>query len=64
MRADRRPERIHRSSSLEPNRQPPPRLRRALPPEAPRRLAQQIATILQRIRAEGQGRVDRVRRGH
>jgi hypothetical protein len=63
MRADHRPERIRRSSSLEPNRQPPPQPRGALSPEAPSRLAQQIATILQRIRAEGHGRVDHVRRG-
>jgi hypothetical protein len=63
MRADHRPEQIRRSSSHVPNRRPPPQPRGALPPEAPLRLAQQIAAILQRIRAEGQGRVDHVRRG-
>ena len=51
MTADHRPERIRRSSSLELNRQPPPQPRGALSPEAPSRLAQQIATILRRIRA-------------
>jgi hypothetical protein len=63
MRADQRHERVHRHSSLEANRQPPPQPRVALPPEAPSRLAQQVAVILQRIRAEGRGRVNRVRRG-
>jgi hypothetical protein len=63
MRAEHRPERIRRSSSPALNRRPPPQPRMALPPEAPSRLAQQIATILQRIRAEGRGRAERVRRG-
>jgi hypothetical protein len=63
MRADHRPELIRRSSSHALNHRPPPQPRSALPPEAPRRLAQQIAAILQRIRAEGRGRADHVRRG-
>lgn len=63
MRADHRPELIRRSSSHALNHRPPSQPRRALPPEAPSRLAQQIATILQRIRAEGRGRADHVRRG-
>jgi len=63
MRADRRPELIRRSSSHVLNPRPPPQPRSALPPEAPSRLAQQIAAILQRIRAEGRGRADHVRRG-
>ena len=62
MRTDWRPKRNRRSVNLKLNVQPHPR--EALSPEAPSRLAQQIATILQRILAEGQGRVDRVRRGH
>jgi hypothetical protein len=63
MRADQRPEQIRRSASHALNHPPPPQPRGALPPEAPSRLAQQIAAILQRIRAEGRGRVDHVRRG-
>jgi len=63
MRADHRPELIRRSSSHALNHRPPPQPRRVLPPEAPSRLAQQIAAILQRIRAEGRGRADHVRRG-
>jgi hypothetical protein len=63
MRADHRPELIRRSSSHTLNHRPAPQPRSALPPEAPSRLAQQIAAILQRIRAEGRGRADHVRRG-
>jgi hypothetical protein len=63
MTADHRPERIRKSASLQSNRQPPPQPRGAQSPEAPSRLAQQIATILQRIRTEGRSRVDHVRRG-
>jgi hypothetical protein len=63
MRAYQRPEQIRRSASHALNHRPPPQPRRALPPEAPSRLAQQVAAILQRIRAEGRGRVDHVRRG-
>jgi hypothetical protein len=43
------------------NNQPLPHPRGALPPEALSRLAQQVATILQRIRTEGADRADRIR---
>jgi hypothetical protein len=49
------PDLIHqRSKKIQRNNQPLPRLRRAPPPEAHIRLAQQIARILQRIRARDQ----------
>lgn len=63
MTTDRRPKRTRRSVNPELNVQRLPHPQEALSPEAPSRLAQQVATILQRIRAEGPGRVDRVRRG-
>jgi hypothetical protein len=45
------------------NPQAPPQPRDVLSPEALSRLAQQIARILQRLRAEGPGGVKRVRGG-
>lgn len=58
------PERIRRSVNSQPSLQSLPHPREAPPPEASSRLAQQIATILQRIRTESPGRVEHVRRGH
>jgi hypothetical protein len=46
------------------NTLPPLRPQGVVSLEALGRLAQQIARILQRIRAEGSGRVDHLRRGH
>jgi len=43
---------------------PPLRPQGVVSLEALGRLAQQVARILQRIRTEGSGRVDHVRRGH
>lgn len=45
------------------NSQPLPHPRAVLSPEALSRLAQQVARVLQRLRAEGTGRVEHVRRG-
>jgi hypothetical protein len=62
--ADLCPQRIRRRPDRQPDPRPLSHPQRALPPEAPRRLAQQIATILQRLRAEGPGRDGVVCRGH
>jgi hypothetical protein len=56
------PAQIRRRVNRQPNVRPLARPREALSPEATSRLAQQIATILQRLRDEGPGRADQQRR--
>jgi hypothetical protein len=58
---DHRPQRRRvRGLRVHQNSQPLPHPRVVLSPEAHSRLAQQVARVLQRLRAEGTGRIEHV----